>query len=165
MGKFLESEKIVQTDFKANSMYFSDRARRNGIYKQKARPFCVPRDFAYENLFPEIQQSAVEFFSKQVIKWHDGQNQNPSNHLCDSQVCCVNFLFPFADKPIALAKLLSVIYPEIQEMIPIEAGHYVTFEYIGKRNYLGEKISTRRVRTRGANFMRRCSSSVSPFRW
>ena len=27
--------------------------------------------------------------------------------MCDSQVCCVNFLYPFADKPEALAALLA----------------------------------------------------------
>ena len=152
MGKFLESEKPVQANFKATSRYFSDNAKPDGIYKNNPYPFCLPRSCAKENLFPEIQSSTIAFFTEHEIKWHDGQDGNPSNHLCDSMVCCVNFLFPFSDKPKALAKLLSKIYPGIQEMLPIESNRYVTFEWIGQKNYLGEIKSKNRKRTRGANF-------------
>jgi hypothetical protein len=102
MSKFLESEKLQQARFKASSPYLSNVARADGVYKGKPRPFCLPLDHAEENLFPEIRQTAPAHFASQGIKWHDGQNGKPSNHLCDSQVCCVNFLFPFADKPHAL---------------------------------------------------------------
>ena len=54
MGKFLESEKLHQADFKATSPYFSDAARADGVYKGKPRPFCLPLEHAEENLFPEI---------------------------------------------------------------------------------------------------------------
>jgi hypothetical protein len=37
-------------------------------------------------------------------------------------------------------------------MLPVESGAYVTFEWIGQRNYLGERISRNGKRTRGANF-------------
>ncbi|MCX7886254.1 MAG: hypothetical protein N3B01_03220, partial [Verrucomicrobiae bacterium] len=99
MGKFLESEKLHQTKFKASSPYFSNTARADGVYKGKSRPFCLPLEYAEENLFPEIRQAALAYFASQGIKWHDGQNGKPSNHLCDSQVCCINFLFAFSDKP------------------------------------------------------------------
>lgn len=152
MGKFLESEKPHQAKFKATSPYFSDAARADGIYKGKPRPFCLPFEHAEENLFPEIRQTALACFAAQGIKWHDGQNGKPSDHLCDSQVCCVNFLFPFAHKPRALAKVLRPIFPALRELLPIENGQYVTFEWIGQENYLGEKISRNGKRTRGANF-------------
>ncbi|NLG51937.1 MAG: hypothetical protein GX552_17665 [Chloroflexi bacterium] len=151
MGRFLEQEKPRQASFKADSPYFSEIARADGVYKSKLRPFCVPLDHAEENLFPEIRQTALAFFASQRIKWHDGQNGKPNNHLCDSQVCCVNFLFPFADKPSALAELLRPVYPDLRRMLPIESGQYVTFEWIGQENYLGEKISRNGIRTRGAN--------------
>lgn len=151
MGRFLESEKPKQTQFKAFSPYFSDAARPDGVYKGKARPFCLPLDHAEENLFYEIQQTAPAYFASRSIKWHDGQNGKPGNHLCDSQVCCVNFLFPFANKPRALADLLRPIFPSLREMLPIEDGYYVAFEWIGQENYLGEKISRNGQRTRGAN--------------
>jgi hypothetical protein len=152
MGGFLESEKQKQTDFKITSPYFSDLSRLEGIYKGKPRSFCVPIEFAEQNLFLEIRGSALSHFANHNIKWHDGQNGKPSNHLCDSQVCCVNFLFPFSDKPNALAQVLRHIFPELEKMLPVESGQYVSFEWIGQENYLGEKISRNGQRTRGANY-------------
>jgi hypothetical protein len=152
MGKFLESERRRQAKFKAISPYFSEAARADGVYKGKPRPFCFPLDCAEENLFSEIRQTAQTYFAAQGIKWHDGQNGKPSNHLCDSQVCCVNFLFPFAENPRALAEVLRPIFPGLCEMLPVENGQYVAFEWIGQENYLGERISRNGKRTRGANF-------------
>lgn len=151
MGGFLESEKKIQAEFKVNPSYFSEPARAEGVYKHKPRAFCLPVDLAEQNLVPEIRQSALAHFARHRIKWHDGQGGKPSNHLCDSQVCCVNFLFPFADKPTALAEVLRPIFPEVQNMLPIESGQYVSFEWIGAQNYLGERISRNGQRTRGAN--------------
>jgi len=68
MGEFLESEKVQQAKFKASSPYFSNAARADGIYKGKARPFCLPIEHAEENLFPEIRQSAPAYFTSQNIK-------------------------------------------------------------------------------------------------
>lgn len=151
MGSFLESEKKIQAEFKANSPYFSESARADGVYKHKPRAFCLPVDQAEQNLVPEIRQSAPAHFARHRIKWHDGQGGKPSNHLCDSQVCCVNFLFPLADKPSALASIFSPIFPELRQMLPVESGKYVSFEWIGAQNYLSEKISRNGQRTRGAN--------------
>ena len=151
MGEFLESEKKQQVKFKKTSPYFSDAARADGIYKGQARPFCLPLEYAEENLFPGIRQSAPAYFASQRIKWHDGQSGKPSNHLCDSQVCCLNFSFPFADQPRALAEVLRPVFPAIREMLPIENGQYIACEWIGQRNYLDEKISHNGSRTRGAN--------------
>lgn len=152
MRKFLETEKSTLVAFKTNSPYFSDVARKEGIYRDHSYPFCMPRDCAHENLFPEIRHSILPYFARNEIKWHDGQDGKPSNHLCDSQVCCANFLFPFADKPRPLIELLRPIFPTIYEMLPIEDEQYVAFEWIGQQNYLGERISRNGKRTRGANF-------------
>lgn len=131
---------------------FSTKARFDGLYKNSKRPFCLPVEFSAENLTPNIRDEAILFFKESGIKWHDGRFGNPSNHLCDSQVSCVNFLFQFSKKPQALKTLLQPIFPEIDEMLPVENGHYVSFEWIGDKNYLGEKISRNGKRTRGANF-------------
>ncbi|MCX6029181.1 MAG: hypothetical protein NT169_07740 [Chloroflexi bacterium] len=64
----------------------------------------------------------------------------------------MNFLFPFAHQPEALAVLLRRAGYPVGRMLPIEAGQYVTFEWIGAMNYLGERISRNGQRTRGANF-------------
>ncbi|MBI1877336.1 MAG: hypothetical protein HYR94_03725, partial [Chloroflexi bacterium] len=152
MGTFLEFEKPRQAHFKATSRYFSDPARTDGEYKGKLRPFCLPCDCAEENLFPEIR-SIMDYFAAHEIKWHDGQDGKPSNHLCDSQVCCANFLFPFSDKPHALVELLRPVFSTIQTVLPMEnGGPLISFEWIGKENYLKEKIPRHGKRTRGANF-------------
>ena len=152
MGKFLTSEKPRLADFKARAAYISEAAREDGVYRNNSYPFCLPQDCAHENLFPEIRDSIREYFQKFEIKWHDGEGGNPSNHLCDSQVCCANYLFPFSDKPQALATLLRSIYPSIEKALPVENGLHVAFEWIGQMNYLKEKISRNGKRTRGANF-------------
>lgn len=152
MSKLLESEKTNQTVFKNTSPYFSDLARSEGVYKKKSRPFCLPIELSEQNLFPLIRESALSHFAKHKIKWHDGKNGKPSNHLCDSQVCCVNFLFPFADQPDLLAQVLQPVFPELEKMLPIENDQYISFEWIGRENYLGESASQNGQRTRGANF-------------
>ncbi len=152
MPKFLESEKPHQSAFKQFSSTFTTEARNDGFYRTKYRPFCLPLQHAEQNLFPVIRESALQHFAKHEIKWHDGQNAKCSNHMCDSQVCCVNFLFPFADQPDALAQLMRPLYPQLNHMLPVEDGKYVSFEWIGAHNYLGEKISRNGKRTRGANF-------------
>jgi hypothetical protein len=152
MGKFLVHEKEKQAMFKATSPYFSEDARQDGVYRKKLRPYCLPVDHAEENLFKEIRNLAVDYFRQEKIKWHDGRNGKPSNHLCSSQVCCVNFLLPFAQKPLELATLLRPIFPNIRKMLPIECGLQVSFEWIGEENYLQEKTGIKGNRTRGANF-------------
>jgi len=155
MGKFLESEKIRYANLKVKSPFFSKTARKDGIYHDKHRPFCLPVDCAEENLFFEIRQNALEYFDNYKIKWHDRRekdNLKLSNHLCDSQICCVNFLFPFAQKPDILADFLRLIFPNLQKMLPMENNQYVVFEWIGLKNYLGERTPKSGKRTRGANF-------------
>jgi len=131
---------------------FSLKPRADGVYKGKPRSFCLPLDCAEENLFSDIRRTAPAYFATHSIKWHDGQSGKPSNHLCDSQVCCVNFLFPFADKPTALAKVLRPIFSDLHEMLPVENEQFVAFEWIGQKNYLNERMPRHGKRTRGANF-------------
>lgn len=121
--------------------------------KKKARPFCLAQDYSEENLFVGIRQPCLEYFAAKEIKWHDALNRRPSNHLCDSQVCCVNFLFPFTRDPDALATLLRPFFPGLLRMLPMEdADYFVAFEWIGQQNYLREKLPRHGKRTRGANF-------------
>lgn len=152
MSSFLEVEKLRQSEFRQQSPTFSAAARSDGLYKNKLRPFCLPFSHAEENLFSGIRETAPAYFTKFGIKWHDGQGGKPSNHLCDSQVCCGNFLFPFYDQPDAIAKLLWPVFPDLARMLPIENGQYVAFEWIGEENYLHEKVSRNGKRMRGANF-------------
>lgn len=152
MSSFLEREKNRLAECRDISLCLSSYARAHGIYKDKPRPFCLPTERAEENIFPRIRDGALDYFATHNIRWHDGQDGKPSNHLCDSQVCCVNFLFPLADKPHALAEVLRPIFPTLQEMLVPEDGQYVAFEWIGQENYLGERLPRNGTRTRGANF-------------
>ena len=151
MGIFLETEKLRQAKLKATDPSFSEMARIDGLYNGKPRSFCLPLVHADENLVPSIRTTAPAYFSTHHIKWHDGHEGQPSNHLCSSQVCCVNFLFPFMEQPEALARLLRPIFPTINKMLPIEDDKFVTFEYIGETNYLGERIPKSGKRSRGAH--------------
>jgi len=156
METFLERERTSQTVFKQSSPYISESARADGFYLGKSRTFCLPTEYAEQNLFPEIQSPALAYFATHKIKWHQGENDKPNNHMCSSQVCCVNFLFPFSKNPEALAHVLRPIFP-IQAMLPIENGQYVAFEWIGEKDYLCEKGAHSGPRTRGAN----CTSADS----
>lgn len=152
MSRFLDSEKQRQIEFRKHSPYFTNAARADGVYKGKPRPFCLPLSYAEENLLPEIREASQAYFAASGIKWHDGQAGKPSNHLCSSQVCCVNFLFPLCQQPGALAEVLRPVFPDLHRVLPIENGQYVAFEWIGQENYLNERIAGNGKRTRGANF-------------
>ena len=152
VGNLLEGEKRKQTQFKLGSDTISVQAKVDGLFKGTPRPFCLPPEFAEDNLYPSIREAAIDFFTKHNIGWHQGQDGKPSNHLCSSQVACVNYLFPFTHEPDELAKLLRPVFPQIDHMLPVEDGLFVSFEWIGAENYLGERASKNGNRTRGANF-------------
>ncbi|MDP2857748.1 MAG: hypothetical protein Q8P50_07200, partial [Bacillota bacterium] len=154
MGRFKEQEKERYAVVKLQQQnLFTQAALAPGMYLSRHRDFCLPQDNAEQNLFLGIRADILQYFTNYGIKWHNGQNGKPSNHLCDSQVCCVNFLAPFASQPDALVTLLKPIYPDIVEAMPLEEdGCYVAFEWIGQRNYLNEMVRGKSKRTRGANF-------------
>lgn len=147
MGKFLEAEKKRQTEFKKTALYFTDAARADGQFGGRTYAHFLPEACVSENLYSEIREPAEKHFSDFGIQWHY-QRAN----LCSSQICCVNFLYPFATRPDALKALFLPLYPTIKHISPIEAGYFVTFEWIGQENYLGEKMGRGGKRMRGANF-------------
>src|SRR5680860_491411 len=151
MPSFKEREK-ARYEATRSALLFPRSGMKWGDYKQKPRPFCLPLEHADENLFDDVRSLALTHFRKYGIKWHDGKDKKPSNHLCDSQVCCANFLFPFAEEPTFLGDLLGPIFPELTRMESLtEEGMRVDFEVIGEKNYLGERTGKNGRRTRGAN--------------
>jgi hypothetical protein len=153
MGYYLDRERLTQAMLKHQHGFFSAPACADGEYYRRFRPFCLPQEHAEENLFAGMRETAQRYFADHHIKWHQGSENGikPNNHLCSSQVCCVNFLFPFADQPEALAALLRPSFPTLTRMLPMEdTGEYVAFEWIGERDYLGEQKGMK-ARTRGAN--------------
>ena len=141
MGHYLESEKQRLQDWKQTTSFLTNTAREPGVYRGRPRAFCLPTSCASQNLFPGIRESAPAYFSHCGIKWHDGRQGACSNHLCDSMVSCVNFLFPFADKPEALGALLRPVFPGLKQVLPMEdTGLWLSLEWIGLENYLGEVV-------------------------
>ena len=143
---------------------FTDAACEPGLYRGRRRPFCLHELRAQENLHESIREDAMRYFAKRGIGWHDGIDGAPSNHLCCSQSCCVNFWFPFVRAPLQLATLLRKIGYDVDEVLPFTedeslddgAPPYVAFEWIGAKNYLGEhlrgRVAADHERTRGAGF-------------
>jgi hypothetical protein len=104
------------------------------------------------NASPAIRDAAERLFAaKPEIQWHQH-----ANHGLSSQVCCVNFLLPFAQRPDLLRRLVEHVTGDpVAEMLPIEpdrAGQawYLTFEWIGEVDHLNESRNGA-VRKRGAN--------------
>ena len=143
---------------------FSEAACRPGMYANQRRAFCLHEDSSAENIHAEVRAAALGYFAQRGIGWHDGIGDAPSNHLCCSQSCCVNFWFPFVNAPQELAEVVRGVGYDVAEMLPIEGGEplpdgshpFVAFEWIGERNYLGElqrgRVAHDDARTRGANF-------------
>jgi hypothetical protein len=114
-------------------------------------PFCLPLEYAGYNLFQEIREDALATFKRHDIVWHSSALPGlPTNHLCSSQIFAVNLLFPFIDKPEALADALRPFFPDIQKMLPVEDNRYIAFEWIGDINYLKEEPKIGEYRQRGA---------------
>jgi hypothetical protein len=144
-----------------------------GVYKGKEREFAIDRQRASENLWVGIRKETIAYFHERGIAWHDGLEepegegsagqQVPSNHLCCSQTCCLNFWFPFVTSPRSLEGLLRRLGYDVEGVLPMSedkllgSGEWplVSFEWIGRRNYLREGPGGKPVvdseRTRGAN--------------
>ena len=143
---------------------FSQEACRDGLYQGKRRQFCLHEDCNAENLNAEIREAALAYFEDRDIWWHDKTSNGPSNHLCCSQTCCVNFWMPFVQAPDALAEVLRGLGYDVDRMMPLSSDcplgdgslPYVAFEWIGEKNYLkelrGREVASDESRTRGRNF-------------
>jgi len=101
-----------------------------------------------ENLFSGFRKEALDFFVFRKIKWH-GSQRRPDASIVASQASCVNCLFPFVSSPDSLAIWLQRIYPELADVLPINAESesrledgrqpFLSFEWIGERKYLNER--------------------------
>ena len=164
MSRFLSAQKKVQSAWrKAAKESLSEAAKTGeGRYsKSGAGPydFCLPLQNAAENLFSGSRSTALAYFASppgplsggKAIHWHDGKAGNPSTHLCDSQVCCVNFLFPLRDNVEAVTRLLASAFKDCTKAVPVQNGEngLIEFEWVGDPAV--ELIGEGCPRTRGAN--------------
>lgn len=160
MTTFRDSEKVRYERLKP--ILFSDKAQSNGNYRGIPRAFCLADGYSAENLHESIREDAIRYFTNRDIPWHDGSNRRrlPSNHLCCSQSCCINFLYPMTVSAPLLTIVFKQIYPDLLEPLRVDMDQplsngvypYMAFEWIGVEDYLGETKRKGRTRTRGANF-------------
>ncbi|RXH24119.1 hypothetical protein XH99_28950 [Bradyrhizobium nanningense] len=111
-----------------------DRSR----YKNSDYRFAA--DAKFLNLAPSIRDIAPRYFEAKKITWH-----THANHALSSQVCCLNFLMPLAERPEVLARLVRTALKSSEvRMLPVEDGPdgrpwYVAFEWNGGgRDFLNE---------------------------
>lgn len=136
--------------WKRSSATFPEEARAPGLYDLHGKvigplDICLPQDFAEYNLLPDVRNVAVALFDTVEIVWHDGVGAGPSNHLLDSQVQCVNAVGPGVTDPEFVKEAFGYVLP-IAEVVPIEEGRFLTFEYTGAEDYLGERKGLDRTR-------------------
>lgn len=162
MPTLRDREKDKYSDPKFKKALFSQDAQVKGTYKGHEYEFCLADGHSAENLHQSIRNEAIDYFSSRNIQWHDGKNSRmlPSNHLCCSQSCCVNFLFAMVSNDKLLANVFKAVYPELGMPLPMfdgdinaEGEHpYLSFEWIGLSDYLAETRRKPGRRTRGANY-------------
>lgn len=91
-------------------------------------------------LHPCVRDSAVPFFRDRGIRWwtyRDERSGRPTSLLRSSQVACINHLEPARlDERLAVAVGRALGLDAVGG-VAIEDG-FLTYEWIGERNYLGE---------------------------
>ena len=149
-----ENEKIRATAWKYHSSTLPTAARAPAPYVGKdgkvgsmLYDFCLPPEFATLSLLPEVREAALAMFADLEIPWHAGVAAGPSNHLLSSQVQCVNALGQMVAEPSRLVSAFGGLLG-IGEVLEIEPGRFLTFEYIGEQDLLHEAVGGKR--TRGA---------------
>ncbi len=147
---FLDSEK--QRQAKIRRKLFSPVAQIRGRIRDTEQEYALHDSQSHENLYRDFRDTAITYFRERQIPWHmathneDTGESLPSNHLCSSQVMCVNTLWPFVNDPELLRKVLGIYYPEMAEALEMTADGpamdgklpFLSFEWIGEQNYLGE---------------------------
>jgi hypothetical protein len=151
ISTFVATERSRAAAWKQATTALSDAAKapapyvdRDGLERGPDYEFCLPSAFASESLLPEVRAQALALFSELDIPWHPA-GISPSNHLLSSQVQCVNALTQMVTDPTRIIRAFGPIL-DTAEVLEIEAGRFLTFEYIGERDYFGEAPGGQRVR-------------------
>jgi hypothetical protein len=108
-----------------------------GVAREGVR---LPDALREQTLHPSVRASALRFFRDRGIRWwthHDEHGGRPTSLLRSSQVACVNHLEPARlneQLAVALGRALGL---DAVGGVPVEGG-FLTYEWIGERNHLGE---------------------------
>ena len=157
-------KRVTQTlpaEARENGPYFRSWRRGEQVTWQEtgSYPHCLPRRFAAHNLLDGVRSEALARFDQFGIAWHDGTpgtglrgDTGPTTNLLSSQVQCINSLLSLEQQPELLLRRLQTIEPSARKLVPIrhathpEPEGFVAFEWIGQKNYLGERVREKRVR-------------------
>ncbi|MEH6791111.1 PGN_0703 family putative restriction endonuclease [Parasphingorhabdus sp.] len=148
-----DSVRFAKREYLQQEQFFAGCAEAETGYRGQAvrlMPHCHEANF-----HPDYRKRIADSFSfsddeTQLIGWH-----THANHGASSQVCCVNFLFPFVDRPDLLGRWIGHVLgikgaqPEVIERRNGE-DHYVAFEWFPETDYLNE-ASKDGKRSRGSN--------------
>ena len=151
-------------DAREDGVYFvMGRGPRGEVQRNETGPYrhCLPRRFAAHNLLGSVREEALDRLHRFGIAWHSGTpgagangDVGPTTNLLSSQVQCINSLLSFEREPGLLLDRLRTVEPEARKIVGIghpeadEVEGLVAFEWIGRENYLGERV--RGERTRGS---------------
>jgi len=155
-------------EWKSFTEILPDEARRPGqVLNRRKEPvdvaYAMPRAYADHNLLPEVRGQALALFRELGIPWHQGRDGSPSPHLRSSQVQCVNALGQMVSDPSRIERAFSEALGDLDsvrdfgEIDANEKGRFLTFEFIGEKDYFGE--SRAGIRTRGTQ----CTSVDAAF--
>jgi hypothetical protein len=151
---YSSEEKLRAASWKRSTTTLPESARLAAPYVGKdGKPgstpydFCLPPEHATLSLLPEVREPARVLFAELGIPWHAGVDGGPSNHLLSSQVQCVNALGQMLADPLRVVRAFGDLLG-IDEVLQIEPGRYLTFEYVGPTDFFDECPGG--TRTRGA---------------
>ena len=162
--RYISRQRAAAAAWKARTSTLPTGARRPAPWvDHRGRPrgrydFCLPAGQAGHNLLPETRDGALALFRELDIPWHCGIGEGPGNHLLSSQVQCVNALYPMVHDPARIVAAFGE-HVDVAEVLPLEQGRYLTFEYIGPTDFFGEGRGA--PRRRGT----RCTSVDAGFRY
>ena len=160
---FVGAERARQAAWKRSTATLPDAARVAAPYlgretgpSDRTYEFCLPPQYATLSLLPEVRADALALFAELGIPWHASVGGGPSNHLLDSQVQCVNALGQMVADPTRIEAVFGSRLG-VGQVLEVEPGRFLTFEYIGPSDVFGE--SPGRKRTRGS----KCTSVDAAF--
>jgi hypothetical protein len=138
---YVDAARSAAVRWKQSTPSLPDDARRPGPYLATAGAatyeFCLPAEHAAHNLLPAVRQDVLEHVATRGIAWHRGMGGGPTTHLLSSQVQCMNALGRMIRNRDLVAAAFREVLP-IEEVVPMDGGEFLTFEWVPTTDVLGE---------------------------
>lgn len=165
MKNFGAQARRRQKEFRDSSHTVTAEARDPNDDKGRRNGHLLALGYEEENLYPPLRgpDGAKAFFAKRNIHWwrssrsgDDTVINGPTRNMASSQIACVNFLLPFADKPEVLLSVLRRIDDDARDVIEMQytpRGSTAPLSALVEFEWVGQKISCLEggTGTRGAN--------------